>query len=199
MTLALALLGWSGPAFLLLALTLFTVYFFRNPERQVPHEPNAVISPADGRVVFVGEVEEKRLVHARMLKVSVFMSVFNVHVNRVPFAGKVVDLFYNKGSFLNAALDKASECNECSGMLMETPSGQRFLVVQIAGLIARRIVSYPRIGMTLEKGMRYGLIRFGSRVDLYLPPKWQVTVRHGDKVVGGETIIGYAESEKSSV
>ena len=198
-TLVLALLGWTVPAFLLLALTLFTIYFFRNPERHAPQDPNAVVSPADGRVVFVGEVDETRFVHTRMLKVSVFMSVFNVHINRVPFAGKVVDLFHEKGSFLNAALDKASECNECCGMLMETSSGQRFLVVQVAGLIARRIVCYPHIGMTLEKGMRYGLIRFGSRVDLYLPPNWQVNVRPGDKVVGGETLIGYAESEESSV
>ncbi|NLV25011.1 MAG: phosphatidylserine decarboxylase family protein [Deltaproteobacteria bacterium] len=192
-TLVFALLGWSLLALLLLILTLFTVYFFRNPERSTPVETKAVISPADGKVVFVGEVKEDRFLKDDALKISIFMSVFDVHVNRVPFSGKVVDMFYRKGEFLNASLDKASDLNEQSGILLETEKGKRLLVVQIAGLIARRIVSYPRIGDALTKGMRYGLIRFGSRVDIYLPKGTQAAVRTGDRAIGGETIIGYME------
>jgi len=119
------------------------------------------------------------------------MSVFNVHVNRVPFSGKVVDMFYHKGQFLNASLDKASLSNEQGGILLETATGKRLLFVQIAGLIARRIVTYPVIGDLLEKGQRYGLIRFGSRVDIYFPADAEILVRLGDRTVAGETILGY--------
>jgi phosphatidylserine decarboxylase len=192
-TLVFALLGWGFLTLVLLALTLFTVYFFRNPERSVPAEEKAVVAPADGRVVFAGEVREDRYLHAEAFKISIFMSLFNVHVNRVPFSGKVVDLFYRKGEFLNASLDKASDLNEQSGLLMETDQGQRLLCVQIAGLIARRIVTYPQIGDSLTRGARYGLIRFGSRVDIYLPKGTKTEVRLGDRTVGGETIIGYLE------
>jgi len=169
-TLVFALLGWSLLTLVLLGLTLFTAYFFRNPERCVPQEAGAVVAPADGKIIFVGEVMEERYFQARVVKVSIFMSVFNVHVNRVPCSGKVVEMFYNKGEFFNAALDKASLQNEQAGMLLETDSGQRLLVVQIAGLIARRIVTYPVLGDLLERGQRYGLIRFGSRVDVYSEP-----------------------------
>jgi phosphatidylserine decarboxylase len=141
-------------------------------------------------VVFVGTVQEERFLHQPMCKVSIFMSVFNVHVNRVPVSGTVKDQFYNKGKFLNAALDKASLENEQAGMLLEAASGQRFLVVQIAGLIARRIVTYPVVGDLLQRGQRYGLIRFGSRVDLYMPADVRLQVSLGDRCVGGETIVG---------
>jgi len=190
-TLVFALLGWSFLTLLLLGLTLFTVYFFRNPERCVPQEDGAVVAPADGKVIFVGEVMEDRYFQARAVKVSIFMSVFNVHVNRVPCSGKVVDMFYNKGEFFNASLDKASLQNEQAGMLMETESGVRLLVVQIAGLIARRIVTYPVIGDMLERGRRYGLIRFGSRVDVYFPQGTDVLASVGDRTVAGETVLAY--------
>ncbi|NLC70052.1 MAG: phosphatidylserine decarboxylase family protein [Desulfuromonadaceae bacterium] len=192
-TLVFALLGWGFLTLVLLALTLFAAYFFRNPERCIPVDENAVVSPADGKVVFVGEVREDRLLKAETLKISIFMSVFNVHVNRVPFSGKVVDTFYRKGEFLNASLDKASDLNEQAGILLETENGKRLLFVQIAGLIARRIVTYPQLGEALTKGMRYGLIRFGSRVDIYLPKGTRAAVRIGDRAIGGETIIGYLE------
>lgn len=190
LTLVFALLDWSFLAVLLLLLTLFTVYFFRNPDRTIPVDENLVVAPADGKVVFVGTVQEERFLHQPMCKVSIFMSVFNVHVNRVPVSGTVKDQFYNKGKFLNAALDKASLENEQAGMLLETASGQRFLVVQIAGLIARRIVTYPVVGDLLQRGQRYGLIRFGSRVDLYMPADVRLQVSLGDRCVGGETIVG---------
>jgi phosphatidylserine decarboxylase len=192
-TLVFALLGWGFLTLLLLGLTLFTVYFFRNPERCIPQEPGAVVSPADGKVIFVGEVPEERYFQDRVVKVSIFMSVFNVHVNRVPIGGKVVDMFYNKGEFFNASLDKASLQNEQAGMLLETDGGQRLLVVQIAGLIARRIVTYPLIGDLLERGQRYGLIRFGSRVDVYFPPGTKVLATVGDHTVAGETILAYLQ------
>ncbi len=190
-TLVFALLGWGFLSVVFLLLTLFTVYFFRNPERCVPQEEDAVVSPADGKIVFAGPVTEDRYFKGPAIKVSIFMSVFNVHVNRAPFSGQVVDMFYNKGQFLNAALDKASLENEQGGILLETPKGKRLLFVQIAGLIARRIVTYPVVGSTLERGMRYGLIRFGSRVDVYFPEEAQINARIGDRTVAGETILGY--------
>jgi len=190
-TLVFAMLDWSFVTIVMLALTLFTVYFFRNPERAVPNEERAVIAPADGKIVFVGEVTEDRCLEDQALKVSIFMSVFNVHVNRVPCAGKVIDRFYRSGAFLNAALDKASDQNEQAGLLIETEGGHKVLFVQIAGLIARRIVTYPVVGDLLRRGERYGLIRFGSRVDIYLPRSSRLAVQVGDHTVGGETILGY--------
>ena len=190
-TLIFALLGWSFWTVILLALTLFTIFFFRNPERSVPTEEGAVVAPADGKVVFIGTVMEERYFKAEVTKVSIFMSVFNVHVNRAPFSGKVVEKFYNKGEFFNASLDKASLQNEQAGILLETETGQRLLCVQIAGLIARRIVTYPGIGDILTRGMRYGLIRFGSRVDVYFPPGADALAKLGDRTVAGETILGY--------
>jgi phosphatidylserine decarboxylase len=185
-----ALLGWTLLTLLLLSLTLFSVYFFRNPERVIPEGENLVIAPADGKVIFVGEVEEERYFKERVTKVSIFMSVFNVHVNRVPCSGKVVEMYYNKGEFVNASYDKASDANEQSGILLETDNGQRILFVQIAGLIARRIVTYPIIGDLLQRGARYGLIRFGSRLDIFFPKNSDVVVTLGEKTVAGETILG---------
>jgi len=190
-TLIFALLDWGFLTLVLLGLTLFTVYFFRNPERCIPAEEGAVLAPADGKVIFVGKVMEERYFKEEVLKVSIFMSVFNVHVNRAPCSGKVVDMFYNKGEFFNASLDKASLQNEQAGILLETDGGKRLLSVQIAGLIARRIVTYPVIGDVLERGRRYGLIRFGSRVDVYFPPGSEVLSEVGGRTVAGETILGY--------
>ncbi len=186
-----ALLGWVFLTLVFLVLTLFTIYFFRNPERSIPAEKGAVIAPADGKVVFVGDVLEDRYLQGEAIKVSIFMSVFNVHINRAPCSGKVVDTFYNKGAFFNAALDKASLQNEQAGILLKTESGHQLLFVQIAGLIARRIVSYPVVGSMLQRGMRYGLIRFGSRVDVYFPKDSSILAKIGDRTVAGETILGY--------
>lgn len=190
-TLVFALLGWGFFTLLCLALTLFTVYFFRDPERSTTSEPGAVVAPADGKVIFVGEVPATHGLKDSAIKVSIFMSVFNVHVNRVPYSGKVVEMFYNRGEFFNAALDKASLHNEQAGILLETPEGARLLFVQIAGLIARRIVTYPVVGDLLERGVRYGLIRFGSRVDIYFPRNADLLVQLGDRTVAGETVLGY--------
>ncbi len=189
-TLVFALLGWVILTLLFLFLTLFSSYFFRNPERVIPAGEDLLIAPADGKIIFVGEVQEDRYFKEQVTKISIFMSVFNVHVNRVPCDGKVVAMYYNKGGFVNASYDKASESNEQSGILLETGSGTQILFVQIAGLIARRIVTYPVIGDLLQRGARYGLIRFGSRVDIYLPKNANVTVTLGERTVAGETILG---------
>lgn len=189
-TLIFALLGWGCLATILLALTLFTVYFFRNPERFPPADENAIVAPADGKVIFVGDVMEERFFGEEVTKVSIFMNVFNVHVNRTPYSGTVLDRFYNRGEFFNASLDKASLQNEQCGLFVETAKG-KMLFVQIAGLIARRIVTYPLVGDQIERGKRFGLIRFGSRVDIYLPKGTDIAVRLGDHTVAGESVIGY--------
>jgi phosphatidylserine decarboxylase len=171
-------------------LTVFIVYFFRNPERTVPDDPDAVVAPADGKIVFVGNAHESHL-DAEMLKISIFMSVFDVHVNRAPFSGRILDTFYKRGKFLDARDDKATFENEQSGIILELEKGLKIVFVQVAGLIARRIVSYPTKGDSLARGERYGLIRFGSRVDVYLPKDVNVNVTLGDKTIAGETILGY--------
>ena len=191
LTLLFAVLGWKCLFVQGLALTLFSIYFFRNPDRHPPEGENLALSPADGKVVFAGKVREDRFFEGQdVFKVSIFMNVFNVHVNRSPLTGKVVDTFYNRGRFFNASLDKASLENEQAGMLIELPDSRRVLCVQIAGLIARRIVSYPEIGDVVERGCRYGLIRFGSRVDIYLPEDTELRVSLGDRTVAGETVLG---------
>lgn len=191
LTLLCAVLGWMFLTFLGLFLTLFCLYFFRNPDRHPPAGDDQIVAPADGRVIFAGKVREERFFSGEeVFKVSIFMNVFNVHINRVPLTGKVVDQFYHRGRFFNASLDKASLQNEQAGMLVETTDGRRLLCVQIAGLIARRIVYYPEIGETVERGRRYGLIRFGSRLDLYLPIDTEIKVSLGDRTVAGETVVG---------
>lgn len=177
------------PAALSLLLTLFVLYFFRNPERTPPADPKAIIAPADGTVIVVEQVPETPL-GAEALKISIFMSVFNVHVNRTPFDGKVVDTFHHHGKFFDARDGRASCENERNGIVLEIAGGIRIAFVQIAGLIARRIISYPRIGDLLTRGERYGLIRFGSRVDVYLPTDVTPLVKLGDKTVAGETVLG---------
>ncbi len=179
----------SGLSALFALLTLFSIYFFRNPERTTPTDPSAVIAPADGTVV-VSEVVDQSPLGGRALKISIFMSVFNVHINRVPFSGKIVELKYVRGKFLDVRDERSSSENERSTILLETATGSRIAFVQIAGLIARRIVCYPVLGDMLERGRRYGLIRFGSRLDVFLPADVAAMVKVGDKTISGETILG---------
>jgi phosphatidylserine decarboxylase len=187
---ALAVFHSKIPALLAFCITVFVVCFFRNPKRTIPDEPDAIVAPADGVIVFVGDAKEGHL-GKEMLKLSIFMSVFNVHINRAPFSGRVIDVFYKSGKFLDARDDKATFENEQSGIIMETENGMKIVFVQVAGLIARRIVSYAKKGDWLNRGERYGLIRFGSRVDVYLPKNVNLRMAVGDKTVAGETIIGY--------
>jgi len=184
---------------LLGGITAFIMYFFRNPERTVPEAAGAVISPADGKIVQKRLVTEDEHIGGEAIKVSVFMNVFNVHVNRSPYKGIVKKVHYYPGKFINASLDKASEHNERNAVLIETEKGKKLLFVQIAGLVARRIVCYVKEGDSLEKGERFGLIRFGSRVDVYFPPDSDIKVGIGDKVVAGETILGVIKDGKKTV
>ncbi len=189
-----AAVDWNCLATIFLGLTLFAIYFFRNPERTPPEGDDAIVAPADGKIIFIGKVPEERYFGGQeVTKISIFMNVFNVHVNRVPVNSRVIDQFYNKGRFLNASLDKASLENEQSGLLLETAAGRKILCVQIAGLVARRIVSYPETGDQLVRGQRFGLIRFGSRVDLYFAEGTEVTASLGEKTVAGETVLGYLQ------
>ena len=181
--------GLIIPAVLFTLVTLFVVWFFRNPERTVPPGDNNVISPADGKIIDIREVDETRILKKKMLKISIFMNLFNVHVNRSPCTGKVVDILYNPGKFVSANLDKASLENEQNAVVLETPAGEKIIFIQIAGLIARRIVCWLREGQYVKIGERFGLIRFGSRVDVYLPVGTDVSVSLGDKVKAGESIL----------
>ena len=170
--------------------TLFCLWFFRDPKRKVPQEGDLLVSPADGKIVDIASTEEDRFLKKPAVKISIFLDIFNVHVNRSPTAGKILGIYYNPGRFLAANVPKASLENEQNAVLIETPSGKRILCIQIAGLIARRIVCWAKNGAKLDRGERFGLIRFGSRVDLYLPLETEVQVRVGDKVTGGETVMG---------
>ena len=177
--------AWALPFW---AITLFVLQFFRDPGRTVPEDPQAVVSPADGRVVMVGKATDPYL-NREALKISVFMNVFNVHSNRSPVDGTVKQRWYHAGSFLNAALDKASLENERNALWLQTRGGQDVTCVQIAGLVARRILCYVDSGVALERGQRYGFIRFGSRVDVYLPLDAEVKAALGDKVYATESIL----------
>ncbi len=179
-------LGWIG-----LVATLWCVYFFRDPARVTPVRSDLVIAPADGRVSFEGRSippPDLGLGGAPMLRVSIFMSVFDCHVNRSPVEGRVSRISYRPGLFINADLDKASEDNERNGLVIETAMGS-FGVVQIAGLVARRIVCFTQEGGRLSQGDRFGLIRFGSRVDVYMPDSARIAVGLGSRCIGGETVI----------
>ena len=175
-------------AFLFTLITLWVAYFFRDPERVGERGPDMLIAPADGRVVLITEVDEPAFIHGRAKRVSIFMNVFNVHVNRYPASGTVRYVHYNPGRFLNAATEKSSLENEQMSVGLEH-NGMRILVRQIAGLIARRIVTYSREGEQVEQGERMGIIRFGSRVDLFMPPDAEVLVRDGQTTVAGTTVV----------
>jgi len=181
----LAGLWWALPFWLAL---LFVVQFFRDPPRSIPDVPNGVVAPADGRVIAVGDAQDPYLKRPAK-RISIFMNVFNVHSNRSPVAGEVRERWYSAGSFLNAALDKASAENERNALWVRTSKDEDVVFVQVAGLIARRILCYADSGTRLTKGERYGFIRFGSRVDVYLPPSAQIKVSLGDKVYSGRDVI----------
>ncbi len=182
-------LGWRSTGTVSLALTLFVLFFFRDPERMIPRGDGVVVSPADGRVIVVKDVFEPTYLKKDVKQISIFLSVFNVHVNRAPYGGAVEAVKYNPGKFHVASVDKASQDNEQTAMVIASGKN-KILVKQIAGLIARRIVCYARPGDRLAPGERYGLIRFGSRVDLFLPTDAELKVKVGDKVKGGRDIIG---------
>ncbi len=193
----LIVLGWLiGPLHALvwlgLAFGAFTLFFFRDPERVPPDLPGAVVAPADGRVVAVGArvpPPELGLSPEPRPYVGIFLSVLDVHINRAPVGGQVRRVVYRPGTFIDASFDKASENNERNTLLIVTEGGDEVVVVQIAGFIARRIVCWAREGTWLRLGERFGLIRFGSRTDLYLPPGTGIRVREGQRMVGGETVI----------
>jgi phosphatidylserine decarboxylase len=196
LTLAAAVAGslawgwWALPLWLLAA---FVLQFFRDPPREIPQAAAAVLSPADGRVVVVGRARDPYL-EREALKISVFMNVFNVHSNRSPLDAEVVQAWYHPGSFLNAALDKASLENERNALHLRTAGGADVTCVQVAGLVARRILCYVKPGDRLARGQRYGFIRFGSRVDLYLPLDARPSVAVGDKVYATSTVVAELNS-----
>ena len=191
-----ALLGLTVAAFTGLLITTFVTWFFRDPSRVIPDDPEAVVCPADGRVIRIKEIDDDRFLKGRALKISIFMNIFNVHVNRMPMSGRVENILFKPGKFYSADNDKAALHNEFCALTMATSSNVRYCVVQVAGLIARRIVCRAEKGDTIAAGERYGLIRFGSRVDLYLPPDTNVEVQLRQKVKSGETILAYLNSGK---
>jgi len=188
-SLILALLGQTGPSLAALTVTVFCLYFFRDPVRVTPEDKDAVICPADGKVIVINEVTDKRFFSGPCLKISIFMNVFNVHVNRIPLAGTVEKISFKPGKFYAADKDKAALHNEYCALFLKTDNGIQCTVVQVAGLIARRIICRAETGDMLRPGERYGLIRFGSRVDLYLPPGTRPAVSIQDRVRAGETIL----------
>ncbi len=194
MLVASAEIWWVTAVFALV--TVFVVSFFRDPERSVPPDENTIVSPADGKVIKLERVREERLLKDEALLISIFMNVFNVHVNRAPADAKVLAVSYNPGKFFNASFDKASLLNEQNMILMESPTGGRFVVNQIAGLVARRIVCYLGEGSETARGERIGMIRFGSRLDVYLPLDSKPMVKLGDRVwAASSTLALWGESK----
>ncbi|MFM7027335.1 MAG: phosphatidylserine decarboxylase [Chakrabartia sp.] len=203
---ALAILGWSFVAWLMAGLTIWILAFFRDPIRSVPQGADLVIAPADGMVTLIQTVRPPReiagpagLADAPMVRVSIFMSVFDVHINRAPIAGTIRQIEYIPGKFLNADLDKASEDNERQHFLVERADGVKIGFTQIAGLVARRIVPLSKVGDVVTAGERVGLIRFGSRVDVYLPEGTAPKVALGQRCVAGETILGVIGNGQAAV
>ncbi len=195
-TIVFAMLGMKGPALAALIFTGFVLYFFRDPERVVPHRANLITSPADGKVIDISEVEEPWFHSGETLRISIFMNVFNCHVNRAPISGSVMDMQYRPGIFVSANKARAISDNEANAMLLQDDAGRRVTVVQVAGLIARRIVCHAQVGDTLERGQRYGMIRFGSRLDVYAPADSLILIERGDRVVAGQSVL--AEMKEQS-
>ena len=190
---------WPPIGWLLAGVTAWIIYFFRDPPRVTPLRDGLVVSPADGRISAIDRIRppgELALGNEERVRVSIFLSVFDVHIQRAPVAGRIARSIYVPGKFLNAALDKASEENERRSIVIATPQAGDIAVVQIAGLIARRIVTFVKDGDSLGMGERFGLIRFGSRVDIYLPPGKGCLVAVGQRAVGGETIFADLKSDE---
>jgi phosphatidylserine decarboxylase len=183
------LLGWPTAGVVVLALALFTVFFFRDPERRVPADPRLVLSPADGKVVVVGSAPAEQPLGPGASQVSIFLSIFDVHVNRAPIGGRIAAVQYHPGEFLPAFDEKASLRNEQNSVTIEG-GATRVVFKQIAGLIARRIVFRKKVDDPVVRGERVGLIKFGSRVDVFLPPEIEVKVKVGDRVRGGLSALG---------
>ena len=187
--LILDLLGLAIP---LAVLTSFIIFFFRDPKRNLVNSEKAILTPADGKIISI-----EKLTHGdnrfkdRAIKLSIFMSLFNAHINRIPIGGRISQLTYHPGRFFSANLDKASLYNENNMVMLETDKREKIVFVQVAGLIARRIVCWVKPGDYVKAGQRFGLIRFGSRLEVYLPPDSTITVRKGEKVKAGQTVIGY--------
>lgn len=191
-----ALLGLTIPAIIGLLVSFSICLFFRDPDRVIPTGQNIIVSPADGKVLYVGREESSPYLEKPCIKISIFMSVFNVHINRVPAEGVVKHIIYNPGKFFNAGFDKASKDNEQNAVIVETLDGKTLCFVQIAGLIARRIICHIQEGDKVKRGQRMGLICFGSRLDVYLPVETRMNVAKGNKVKGGSTILGYIENDQ---
>lgn len=189
-TAILALLGLTTLTLIGLVATFCICGFFRDPDRVIPVEKGVVVSPADGKVIAAGVVENSPFLNGACLKISIFMSVFNVHVNRVPYSGRVTKIDYYPGKFFSANLDKASQQNEHNAVSIEMEDGKPLCFVQIAGLIARRIICYIKPGDQVLRGQRFGLICFGSRLDVYLPADIKLKLAVGDKVKAGTSILG---------
>jgi phosphatidylserine decarboxylase len=181
--------GWPWLTVLGLVSGGFFAYFYRDPERPVPAEAGVIVSPADGKVVLVDEVQENEFLQSPARRVAIFMDVFDVHVNRAPVAGTVTDMRHRAGEYKAASRRDAAQRNEQQAVVLED-GGRRLLVVQIAGLLARRIIPYVKPGQFLARGERLGMICFGSRVDLYLPPEGEIAVKVGDHLKAGSSIIG---------
>jgi phosphatidylserine decarboxylase len=191
LTLLAAILQYQYAVGVGIFLTGFCLYFFRDPERVAPIADNVFVSPADGKVIIIEKIFDDRFVQDHVYKVSIFMNVFNVHVNRIPFAGTVENIIYSPGKFYSADSDKGALENEACTLTVETKNGYKYGITQVAGLIARRIVCWAEKDDSFRTGERFGLIRFGSRVDLYLPLKTNLEVAVGQKVKAGETVLGY--------
>lgn len=191
LTLIFAVLGLTALTVLALFATAFTLYFFRDPERFLPERRDALVSPADGKVILIEDVMDQAFTGGPAHKISIFMNVFDVHVNRIPCDGSVDRIMYTPGRFYSADSDRGALHNEYCATLLSTSSGRKIAFVQVAGLIARRIVCWLEPGDRVQRGRRFGLIRFGSRVDLYLPMETEIKVTVGQKVTAGETIIGH--------
>ena len=190
LTLALWLMNWGLLASLSFLVTAFLLYFFRNPGRIIPADPADIVSPADGKIIRVEEVQANEFLNNPSRRVAIFMNVFDVHVNRAPVAGRVVASRHRPGRFLAAFKEEATQVNEQQAVLWETTAGLRVLTVQIAGLLAQRIVPAVKEGDVLPKGAPFGMICFGSRVDLYLPRNCDIIIKLGDRVKAGKSIIG---------
>jgi len=185
-------MGFVTAAILMVIVTLFIIYFFRDPVRTCDAPDNAVVSPADGSILEVRQIGEgESPLGENTIKISIFMSLFSVHVNRIPSKGRISEIVYNNGRFFSANLDKASEYNENNRITLETDKGHKIIFIQIAGLIARRIVCWINEMDYVKAGQRFGLIRFGSRLDIYIPSESRISIKVRDRVKAGKTIIGY--------